>query len=253
MKTKIKLSDVLLPAVAFVVIILIWQYATKWFNVPSYILPSPAEILRNYYTSGPELWKNFFITFLESFLGMLLGSMVGFLIGVSMAQSTVFQKISLPFLIASNAIPIIAIAPIIIIWFGNTMIAKIMVAAFIAFFPIVLNTYRGLSEYRRYFRELFKIYGASETQFLFKYKLGNALPYIITGLKLNATLSVIGAIVAEFVSSDRGLGFGILQASYNFDSAKLWGYIFLACLIGVGFYTIIYIFEQLFLHKFKNN
>lgn len=253
MKSKINISSIFIPVVGFIICIGIWQGLTVWMNIPSYLLPSPYEIFKSFQENTPEIAANYLVTLSESFLGVVLGSVIGFIIGVAMAESSFFRKLSLPFLIASNAIPIIAIAPIIIIWFGNTLTAKVMVASFISFFPIALSSYRGLSEFRPYFKELFDTYGATRNQFLFKYKMGNAVPYIMTGLKLNATLSVIGAIVGEFVSSNKGLGFGILQASYNFNSAKLWGYIFLACSIGVGFYIIIYILEKKLLHKFKIN
>lgn len=251
MKSKTKTLSVLLPAATLLLLVGVWKLVIYFGKVPSYILPAPEDILRCYTSSGQEMMHNFRVTLVESLLGFLCGSLIGFLTGVAMEQSSFFQKMTLPFLIASNAIPVIAIAPIIVIWFGNTLTAKVVVAAFISFFPVVLNTYRGLMEYKTCFRELFSIYGGTEKQFLFKYKLGNAVPYIFTGLKLNATLCVIGAIVAEFVSSNEGLGFGILQASYNFNSARLWAYIILACLIGIGFYCLVSLVEKRILKKYK--
>lgn len=242
----------LYPIFALLLFLGIWQLVVSFFSVPSYILPSPGQVGKVFQTSWPELSKNYRITFIESFLGLALGSLIGFVVGIFMAQSAIFRNLTLPVLIASNAVPVIAIAPLILIWFGNTLFAKIMVAAFISFFPLVLNTYRGLSEFPRHYQELFIIYGATRNQFLIKYKLGNALPFIITGLKLNATLSVIGSIIGEFVSSDRGIGFGILQASYNFNTSRLWSYIILACTIGILFYVTFYFLEYFF-KNFKIN
>lgn len=253
MRYKNNLSSVLIPVFTLGIILLAWQFLAGWFKVPEYILPRPTGIIEAYAGMGGELKVNFFTTLEETVLGLLLGSAIGFIMGVLIAQSTLFKKMSLPFLIATNAVPVIAVAPIIIIWFGNSILAKIVVCAFISFFPIALNSYKGLSEYAPYYRELFMVYGASETEFLFKYKMKNALPFILTGLKLNATLSVIGAVIGEFVSSDRGLGFAILQSSYNFNSPKLWAYILLTCVIGVCLYAVIYILEKTIFKQFKPN
>jgi len=227
------------------------EITLRAINVPDYILPKPSQIATALLSMGSEFGTNFAYTFIEALAGMLIGSCLGFLIGICLAQNSFFKKMSLPFLIASNAVPIIAIAPILIIWFGNTLMAKIVVAAFISFFPIALNTFKGLTEFNKNYQELFGIYGSTRSQFLYRYKLGNAVPYILTGLKLNATLSVIGAVVGEFVSSDRGLGFAILQASYSFNSPKLWANILLTCCIGVFFYLMISLVENVLFKKFK--
>jgi NitT/TauT family transport system permease protein len=251
MKINSKPASISLPLLTLVFLLALWETLTRWLKVPDYILPPPSAIYHAFRIMGGQWWENYQITLWEAASGLVIGSLFGFLIGTALAKSTVFNRMALPFLIASNAIPVIAIAPIIIIWFGNSLLAKIVVAAFISFFPLALNTYKGLKQYRSFYLELFQVYGASKTDFLLRFQIGNAIPYIWTGLKLNATLSVIGAIVGEFVSADRGLGFAILQASYNFDAAKLWANIFLTCSIGIIFYTILYLTENFILNKFK--
>lgn len=231
----------------------LWSLLVFVADIPRYILPSPFEILQSFKGYFGETWRNYSITLVESFFGLVLGSMLGFAFGVGMAQFRLFRKMSLPFLIGSNAIPVVAIAPILIIWFGSGLFSKIAVSSFISFFPIALNTYRGLCEFRPAYEDLFRIYGASKKEFLLKYKMGNAIPFIFTGLRLNATLSVIGSIVGEFVSADKGIGFAILQAGYNFNSPKLWGYIMLACSIGILFYALAYLAETLFFRNYKSS
>jgi NitT/TauT family transport system permease protein len=172
-----------------------------------------------------------------------MGSVIGFLFGVIIAEFSLISKISLPYLIASNAIPVIAIAPMIILWFGYGIMAKVIVSAFVCFFPLVITTYKGLNEYKIVFAELFKIYGSNKYEFLIKYKLPNAIPFILSGLKLNATYSVVGAVVAEFIGANSGLGFGMLQSIYSMNTARLWGYIAISCSLGMMMYFFVYVFE----------
>jgi NitT/TauT family transport system permease protein len=171
-----------------------------------------------------------------------------------MAQSRIIAKSILPYVVASNAIPIVAIAPIVVIWFGHGITSKIILAAFLCFFPLAINTFRGLIEYPTIYRELFNTYGATNYEFLAKFKIRNAVPYIFAGLKLSASYSVIGAIVAEFIGSTSGLGFGMLQASYNLNTPRLFGYLFIACIMGLFmYYTIVLIEYLLFNHKNKKS
>ena len=228
-----------------------WEMLPKWFSIPSYVFPTLSTIVENTVMAKNSLMLlHLGTTTLEAILGFLLGSLIAFLIGVLMEEFQLFAKITLPYVIASNAIPVIALAPILILWFGNGIMSKVVVAAFLCFFPLCINTYKGLSEYKNSFKHLFDVYGASSQDFLIRFKLPNAIPYIITGLKLNAVYSVIGAIVAEFIGSDSGLGFGMLQASYNLNIPRLWGYIIVSCLLGLSFYVTILIVERLIVRKF---
>ena len=131
------------------------------------------------------------------------------------------------------------------------MSSKIFVSAFLCFFPLCINTYKGLSEYDPIFKDLFFVYGSTKIEFLKKFKLMNSLPFIFTGLKLNATYSVIGAIVAEFVGANSGLGFGMLQASYTLNAPRLWGYIIISCILGMTMYFTIVIIEKLVGKRFS--
>jgi NitT/TauT family transport system permease protein len=187
---------------------------------------------------------NSLTTFQEAIFGFVLGSSIGFATGVLMAQSKLFAKTVLPYVVASNAIPIVAIAPLVIIWFGHGIASKIILAAFLCFFPLSINTYKGLNEFSPIFQELFYTYGASNYEFLTKFKIRNAVPYIFSGLKLNATFAVIGAIVAEFIGATSGLGFGMLQASYSLNTPRLFGYIFVACAMGLGMYYLMVLLEN---------
>ncbi|MCB0410443.1 MAG: ABC transporter permease [Flavobacteriales bacterium] len=242
-----KRSQFIAPLITFIVITFVWWASVVIFDIPKYVLPSPNDILVAIIDNSKNVLKNLLVTSLESILGLILGSLFAIIVGVLMAQSRLFSNISLPYLIASNAIPVIAIAPILIIWFGNGIASKVVVAAFLCFFPLCMNTYKGLNDYSKSYQDLFKIYGASKWDFLWRYKIFNARVYIVTGFKLNASFCVIGAIVAEIISSNKGLGFGILQATYTLNVPLLWGYILIACLLGLLFYTIVLFIEKLIL------
>lgn len=239
---------------SLIFLILLWEFIPKFFSIPLYVFPPISSIIENTFTSkNPLLFLHLKTTAIEALLGFFLGSLIAFVVGVLMEQYNLISKIMLPYVIASNAIPVIALSPILILWFGNGMLSKVAVAAFLCFFPLCINTYKGLSEYRTLYKNLFEIYGATSFEFLTKFKLPNAVPYMLVGLKLNAVYAVIGAIVAEFIGSDRGLGFGILQASYSLNIPRLWGYIIIACLLGVLFYALISLIEHFVLKTFRIN
>ena len=241
----------LLPILFALFLGILWQLVPELLKIPVYIFPKLSTIIVSISNSLSIFKTHIQITFTEAICGFLLGSFLGFTIGVFMAESKIFTLIALPYVIASNAVPVIAIAPLILLWFGHGILAKIIVSAFLCFFPLCINTYRGLSEYPKIYEELFKIYGSSKKEFFLKYKLPNSLPFIFSGLKLNATFSVVGAIVAEFVGANSGLGFGMLNASYNLNTPRLWGYIIIACLLGILFYYFIYFLEKKLFKKYS--
>ncbi|MDR1090061.1 MAG: ABC transporter permease [Prevotella sp.] len=192
-------------------------------------------------------------TFFEAILGFILGSSIGFITGIVMAENMFLKRILLPYVVASNAIPAIALAPLVVLWFGHGIESKVILVAFLCFFPLSINTFRGLCEYPVIYKELFFTYGAKPREFLLRFKIRNALPYIFSGLKLNATYSVVGAIVAEFVGATSGLGFGMLQASYNINTPRLFGYIIVACFMGLTMYYLIVVIERYSLKLKKYN
>jgi NitT/TauT family transport system permease protein len=241
----------LYPLMTLALLIGIWEVLPKFLKTPVYVFPPISKIITATFINNTELFKHIYTTLNETIFGFLLGSLLGFCIGLMMAQSKTFALIALPYVVASNAIPVIAIAPIIIMWFGNGIMAKVAVSAFLCFFPLAINTYKGIITYPVEYEDLFTVYGASKFEFLSKYKLLNALPFIFSGLKLNATFSVIGCIVAEIIASNSGLGYGILQAAYSLNIPKLWGYVICSCSLGVFAYVTIHIIE-LFINKYLN-
>lgn len=240
------------PIAFFLIILALWEFIPYFFSIPHYVFPRLSDIFPAIINSKTAFLDNSLTTFHEAVLGFFLGSSIGFVTGLLMAQSKLIAKTILPYVVASNAIPIVAIAPLVIIWFGHGITSKIILAAFLCFFPLSINTFKGLNEYPKIFKELFYTYGSTRTEFLFKFKIRNAVPYIFAGLKLNATFSVIGAIVAEFIGATSGLGFGMLQASYNLNTPRLFGYIIVACAMGLGMYYLVVLIEMLTINLNRN-
>lgn len=225
-------------------LLLLWEFLPYLLDTPVYIFPRFSEVFKATFLGSNNWVKHLGVTALESFLGFLIGSSIGFGVGFAMSSSSKVSSVLLPYVVASNAVPVIAIAPIIIMWFGNGILSKIVVSAFLCFFPLSISTYNGLSNFSVLYKELFQTYGATPFQFYRYFRLRNAFPLIFTGLKLSATFSVIGSIVGEIIASDSGLGYAMLQAVYTLNMPKLWGLVLISCLLGISAYSIIVLIES---------
>lgn len=234
----------LLSLIFFVAILCVWQLSVRLFVVPEYVLPAPTAIVRSIVVNHSTVIANLKTTSVEAVLGFFLGSFTGLAFGVLLAESRLVGRVLLPYIVGSNAVPIVAVAPLVVLWFGNGLLSKVVVSAFLCFFPLSINTYRGLSETPPIMKELFQVYGGTRRQFLFKARFPYAAPYIFTGAKLNATFAVIGAIVAEFIGAASGLGFGMLSSTYNLDVPRLWGYLVISVALGMIAYGFVWCVER---------
>lgn len=234
------------PVAAFVVLVIIWEALIRIFEIPVYILPSPASIWLAITTNPGPLFDHAGITLYEAVAGFIIGSLMGAVLGTVFAYSKIVARGLLPYVIAANTIPVVAVAPIIIIWFGHGIGSKIAVTAFLSFFPLALNMMKGLQSYDRTIMDVFHIAAASGPQRFFKMRLPSALPYVFVGLKLNVTFSVIGAIVAEFVQADKGLGFVIMTSYRTLAMPRLWAAMLMSALIGIAFFALIALLERIF-------
>jgi len=230
--------------VAFVVVIGAWEWAVRAFSVPSYLVPSPSEIWAAVWFNDGSIFGQAATTTLEAIVGFLIGSLLGALLGVVFAYSPLLSRALLPYVIAANTIPVVGIAPIVILWLGNGISSKIAVTALLSFFPLALNMMRGLQSYDRTIMDVFHVSAANPWQRFFKMRLPNALPYVFVGLKLNVTFAVIGAIVAEFVQADQGLGFVIMSAYKNLNMPRLWAAMAVSAIIGIVFFAVVAALER---------
>jgi NitT/TauT family transport system permease protein len=233
------------PILFFFIILLVWEFSVFLFKIPNYLLPRPTDIFYSLIESFPILVPHISITLLESFWGFIIGSLFGFLLAIAFTYSSTLEKSMYPYAIALKSVPIVAIAPLLIVWFGNGILPKIIVSAIISFFPVVVNSVKGLNHVDVEALNLFQSLAATKFQVFYKLRLLNSLPFLFSALKMSSTLSVIGAIVGEFSGADKGLGYFILISSHRLETTNMFLGIILASIIGIVFFYIVGIFEFL--------
>ena len=234
-----RLRTLVPAALLFMLVLVVWQAVVVLFDVPAYIIPSPTEIAGELAVEGPDLAADLGWTMLEAVLGFLVGSSFAIVTAVVFVHVPIVERAAFPWAIVLQTVPIIAIAPLLTIWFGFTLVPKVAIAAIICFFPVLVNTTRGLRSVSTEAFELMSVLSASKRQILWRLRVPSSLPYVFAGLRVAATLSVIGAIVAEFTGSDRGIGYVIVQASYRLDTRLMFAAIVLSCLGGILFFGFI--------------
>jgi NitT/TauT family transport system permease protein len=218
-----------------------WELAVIVLGIPKIVLPLPSSIavsLWEGFASGVYPW-HLAITFYEIIVGFVLGAASGLVIGFVIALSPLLERVFYPYVVAFQTIPKVAIAPIIVIWFGYGTASKIVITATIGFFPVLANTIVGLRSAPHDQLEMLTAYTASRWQVFRMVRLPQALPYIFVGLDVAIVLSVIGAIVGEFVGAKAGLGFLILQMNFNFDMAGTFAVLLILSAVGVGLHWIV--------------
>lgn len=228
---------------------LVWEGAKALFAVPSYQLPHLHEILADFLREGAggERWfwimaENAGYTALESFIGFALGAGAGLVLAIGFAHSRLLERGLLPYVVASQTVPILAIAPMVVVWLGTSWFSKAVIAAYLTFFPVTINMARGLRALDPDALALMRALAANSRQILFKLRVPAALPYLFTALRISATASVIGAIVGELpVGSRFGMGVVIINAAqyYNWRPANLWAAILVSAVIGMVFYQAV--------------
>lgn len=230
------------------IVLVIWYLITVWSDLPAFILPSPLMIWNTFIETllNGTLIRHFSITLLEVLLGLTAGTVMATTIGYLLAKSPTLERILSPYLVASQAIPTVAIAPLLVIWFGPGLFSKILIAALIVFFPVLVNTVVGVNSVPKDLRDLMRSLRASKSQTLRYLEIPAALPVFLGGLRIGATLSVIGAVVGEFVGADRGLGFLINVGRGQYDTALVFVAIFALIGMALGLYgTVIFMEKKL--------
>ncbi|MAC80523.1 MAG: ABC transporter permease [Rhodobacteraceae bacterium] len=227
------------PLLSFVVVVTLWEWAIWHWQVPSYLVPAPSAIWKATWFNHGSIFGEALITMVEAAAGFAIGSFAGAVLGVVFAYSQLMSRAFLPYVIAANTIPVVGIAPIIILWLGNGMAPKIAVTALLSFFPLALNMMKGMQSYDRIIADVFHVAAASRWQTFWKMRLPGALPFVFVGLKLNITFAVIGAIVAEFVQANRGLGFVIMSSYKMLNMPRLWAAMVVSAIMGVALFAVV--------------
>ena len=227
----------------FLVFFVLWEVAVDVLKVKPVILPPPSTIFITIVKQWPYLMRQTWPTFLAVTGGFLFAVAAGFVIAVGIAYSRWISELTYPFLVASQVLPKIALAPLFLIWFGFGLTPKVVIAALVAFFPIVINTARGLQSVEPELIQYMRSLGATWLEVFFKLSLPWSLPYVFASLKISITLAVVGAVVGEFVASDTGLGYLISYANISLDTELMFAGIFVLSALGVALFLAVVLVE----------
>lgn len=236
----------LLVPPALLLFLCLWQVIVTLGSYPSFILPSPGLVFRKFIVaaSNGTLLHHTWATLKEVFLGMALGLTVATFLGYIFAKSRPLERLLSPYIVASQSIPIVALAPLLVIWFGFGLLSKVIVCALTVFFPVLINTIVGLRSVDRNLVDLMRSYGATRRQMLTMLEIPAALPVLLGGLKIGVTLSVIGAVVGEFVAADEGLGFLVNLSRGLFDTPMMFVALFTLVTIALSLYGSVALLEN---------
>jgi len=231
---------------ALVLLIAGWELIAWLGQYPSFLLPTPREVAARFGVALADgsLLRHTAITLGEVFGGLALGLTVATVLGYLLAKSTLLEQILSPYIVASQAVPIVALAPLLVIWFGVGSLSKVLVCALTLFFPVLMNTIVGIRNVDRDLLELMRSLRASRWQVFYHLELPGALPVLMSGLKVGVTLSVIGAVVGEFVGADRGLGFLVNLARGLFDTPLMFVALLTLMAIALALYGLVVLIER---------
>lgn len=229
------------PLMVGILAIAFWDIAVRVTNTPPYLLPGPGLVVRTLIEEWPSLFPSMLITVQITVVAFVMAVVSGLLIAVLFTQSKWIERSFFPYAVILQTTPIVAIAPLIIIWFkNNTFMALVTCAWIVAFFPIVSNTTLGLKSADHNLQNLFELYGASRWQTLWQLRLPSALPYFLGGLRISGGLALIGAVVAEFVAGTggarSGIAYQILMSSFNLQIPRMFAALLMTTVLGVGIF-----------------
>ncbi|RKN04627.1 ABC transporter permease [Streptomyces radicis] len=232
------------PATFLALLVVAWFAVTATELVEPYIIPSPGDTWQAFADYPDYLWEHTLVTTGETIAGFAIAGVVGVLFAVLMVYSSTLEKTFYPLILFAQVIPKIAIAPLFVVWLGFGASPKILVAVLMAFFPVVISGISGLRSVDPELLELTSTMGASPVKTFWKVRFPAALPELLSGLKVAATLAVTGAVVGEFVGANSGLGYVILQANGNLDTAMLFAALIIMSILGILLFAVIQVAEM---------
>lgn len=247
-----------LPLLVGIAVLLVWQGAVTAFDVPSFVLPPPTLIAESLVANFGSLMGSLFVTLRVTVAAFLLASVGGVALAILFVQNRAVETALFPYAIILQVTPVVAIAPLILIWVGfdQVELALLILAWIVAFFPVLSNTVLGLRSVDHNLADLFRLYGASRLQTLIGLQLPAALPYILAGMKISGGLALIGAVVAEFVAgsgASTGLAWRIVEAGNRLDIPKMFAALFLLSLLGIAIFFLLSLVEYLLLRRWHES
>jgi NitT/TauT family transport system permease protein len=242
-RVRARLDAIWPPLVVFVIAMILWQVLPPALGAQSYILPTPSEVWAAIRENSGEFWQGVFTTSWTSLVGFALSGILGVLVACVMATWRPIERTLFPYMVLLSTVPIIAVAPLIIVWFGFGSKSILIIAVIVGFFPVVANMVVGLHSASTSSVDLFRIYHASTFQTLFKLRFWTALPFLMAALRVTATLAVIGTIVGEYVAgvggSGGGLGYIIVVANNRLETSFVFAAAIASCVVGILFFWIV--------------
>ena len=234
-----------LTVLVLMIVVAAWEFGVRISGIPNYLLPTLSESVLTAFTEAEEtLIPAALLTLEEALWGLLAATIVGVTIGVASAESRTFERAVMPYVVASQAVPMLAIAPLLIMWFGFGMAPKVIATALICFFPIVVNTYAGMRSIERDIGNLMTSLQATRLQVLIKVKFPAAVPFIFAGFKNAVVFAVIGALVAEWVGATGGLGPVIMVALGGFETPLVFAAILYIVTMSIALFVITTVIER---------
>ncbi len=245
------------PVIALIIFLSLWQLLPTWLGIKPFILPKPTDVVQAAITDWGILWPAIQITVLESVIGFLLSAVIGIAVSILLASSKVLEISIYPYAIILQTIPVVAVAPIVVIWFGAGFNSIVIISFLIGFFPVISNTLMGLNSVDKNMGELFTLYNASNWHKMWKLRIPAALPFIMSGLKISCTLSIVGAIVGEYVAGigggKGGLGYAITVAAIQLKTPYLFACGIAAAILGISFYLLVSYISHLLLKSWHES
>lgn len=241
-------SGVILPTLLILALLVAWQLFTSLTSiVEPYILPKPTDILSRIFDAPGLLWDNTRVTLVETLVGFGIGVLIGVALAIPITYSRTARNALYPLIVASQAVPKVAIAPLLVVWLGLGITPKLAVVALMVFFPVVVTAAEGFGSVDRSLLDLLRSVHASEWQIFRRVRLPHAMPQLFSGLKIGITLAVVGAVVGEWVGADSGLGYLILHANTLLDTTLLYAALVVLVAMGVVLFILVEVAERLLL------
>jgi len=239
-------SRVYLVLFSLLAALVLWEALTRLMNFPAFILPGPGLVWARFWQIAVDgsLLRHTLATLQEVLAGLALGVSAATTLGYLLAKSPLFERLLSPYIVASQSVPVVAIAPLLIIWFGTGIFSKVLICALIVFFPVLVNTVVGLRSVPEELVDMMRSLQSTRWQTVTYLEVPAALPVFLGGLRIGATLSVIGAVVGEFVGADRGLGFLINLGRGRYDTALVFVAVFTLVTLAMGLYGSVVFIES---------
>lgn len=239
-------SEVVLVPLVLVAVLAMWEVGVRVLEVEAFVLPPPSAIWDSLLMQleSDQFWGHVWVTTQEAMIGFAIGVVSAVVLGTAISQIRIVEKTLMPYIVAFQTVPKVALAPLFVVWFGFGLTSKIVMAAVISFFPMLINVIEGLRSADADRIQMLKVFGAGRAQVFRKVQLPSAMPFIFAGLDIGIVFAILGAVVGEFIGAQEGLGYLLLQTNYNFDIAGMFAILVVLSLMGLIAHAIIRLIQR---------